>query len=154
SVTLSNAVFPVDSRSIIAGVNPSNLTGFQPRAYAPGYKVPEKILSYTASIQQTLPGGAVLTAAYVGSQGRNLFERTWANGISVVTQNPTTGVGTAVLEMGPRFAQVDVKTSGGTDHYDALQTQIQRRFSKGLTIGGQWSWSHSIGNASGGAPGE
>ena len=154
SVSLTNAVFPVDSRSIIAAVNPTNLTGFQPRAYAPGYTVPEKILSYTASVQQTLPGSAVLTVAYVGSQGRNLFERTWSNGIVGITQNPTTGAGTPVLELGPRFAQVDVKTSGGTDHYNALQTQIQRRFSRGLTIGGQWSWSHSIGNASGGAPGE
>jgi len=56
--------------------------------------------------------------------------------------------------MSPKFAQVDVKTSGGTDHYNALQTQLQRRFAKGLTIGGQYTWSHSIGNASGGAPGE
>lgn len=154
SVTLTNAVFPVDSRAIIAAVNPANLTNFQPRAYTPGYTVPEKILSYTASIQQSLPGSAVLTVAYVGSQGRNLFVRTWANGITGVTQNATTGAGTAVLEMSPKFAQVDVKSSGGTDHYNALQSQVQRRFSKGLTIGGQYTWSHSIGNASGGAPGE
>jgi len=40
-----------------------------------GYQIPERILSYTASVQQELPGSTVLTVAYVGSQGRNLFLR-------------------------------------------------------------------------------
>jgi hypothetical protein len=148
SLTLTNTAFPVDSRALIAAVDPSRLTGFTPRAYAPGYRIPEKILSYTASLQQQLPGGAVLTVAYVGSQGRNLFLRSWTNGIIGVSQNPITGVGTPVLE-DPRFGQIDFKTSGGTDHYDSLQTSVQRRFSRGLTLGGQWTWGHSIGNTGG-----
>jgi hypothetical protein len=148
SLTLTNTAFPVDSRALIAAVDPSRLTGFTPRAYAPGYRIPEKILSYTASLQQQLPGGAVLTVAYVGSQGRNLFLRSWTNGVIGVSQNPITGVGTPVLE-DPRFGQIDFKTSGGTDHYDSLQTSVQRRFSRGLTLGGQWTWGHSIGNTGG-----
>jgi hypothetical protein len=96
-----------------------------------------------------LPGGTVLTVAYVGSQGRNLFLRSWTNGIIGVTQNAATGIGTPILEMGNRFGQIDYKTSGGTDHYDSMQTSVQRRFAKGLTIGGQWTWSHSIGNTGG-----
>ncbi len=149
TVTLTNAVFPVQSQQIIASTNPANLSGFTPRAYAPGYTLPEKILSYTFSVQQQLPGGAVATVAYVGSQGRNLFLRSWTNGIVGVTQNPTTGVGTGILEMGSRFGQMDYKSSGGTDHYDSMQTTVQRRFSKGLTVGGQWTWSHSLGNTGG-----
>ena len=43
--------------------------GFQPRAYAPGYRVPERILSYTFSVQQQLPLDMIATVAYVGSQG-------------------------------------------------------------------------------------
>jgi hypothetical protein len=149
SVTLANAAFPVNSRAIIASVDPNNLVGYTPRGYAAGYRLPEKILSYTASLQQQLPGGTVLTVAYVGSQGRNLFLRSWTNGIIGVTQNPATGIGTPILEMGNRFGQIDYKTSGGTDHYDSMQTSVQRRFAKGLTIGGQWTWSHSIGNTGG-----
>jgi hypothetical protein len=149
TVTMTNTPFPVNSHQIIANTDPSALTGFTPRAYAPGYTLPEKILSYTASIQQTLPGGAVMTVAYVGSQGRNLFLRSWTNGIIGVTPNPTTGVGTPVLEMGKQFGQIDYKTSGGTDHYDSLQTSVQRRFARGLTVGGQWTYSHSLGNTGG-----
>ena len=111
-------------------INDPNL-GFQPRAYGAGYTLPEKVLSYTASIQQELPGNAVLTVAYVGSQGRNLFLRSWTNGIVGVTMNPTTGAGNAVLQFGPRFAQIDYKTSGGTDHYDSLQTTLEPAVQQG-----------------------
>lgn len=47
------------------------------------------------------------------------------------------------------YGEVDYKTSGGTDSYNALQLGITRRFTKGLTINGQYSWSHSIGNTQG-----
>ena len=60
--------------------------------------------------------------------------------------NQTTGVGTPVLKYGARFAQIDFKTSGGTDHYDSLQTTLNRRFSRGLTAGLQWTYGHSIGD--------
>jgi hypothetical protein len=58
--------------------NPTNRS-YQPRAYAPLYKIPEKIYSYTASWQQELPYKMVMTAAFVGSQGRNLFLRGLSN---------------------------------------------------------------------------
>ena len=146
----SNIAWPINPAQVLAGynINDPNL-GYQPRAYGNGYTLPEKVLSYTASIQQELPGNAVLTVAYVGSQGRNLFLRSWTNGIVGVTTNPTDRRRHAVLQFGPRFAQIDYKTSGGTDHYDSLQTTLNRRFSKGLTAGLQWTYGHSIGNTGG-----
>jgi len=144
------AAFPIDPAAVITvyDIN-SPALGFQPRAYAPGYRVPERILSYTASLQQKLPGEAVLTMAYVGSQGRNLFLRSWTNKIVGVSTNPTTGAAVITREFGGRFAEVDYKTSGGTDCYNALQTTLNRRFGKGLTLGAQWTWSRSIGNSQG-----
>jgi carboxypeptidase family protein len=151
SRTLTSGIaFPVDPKQVLAGYNVSDPNlGYQPRAYGAGYRIPEKILSYTASWQQSLPSNAVLTVAYVGSQGRNLFLRSWTNGIVGVTMNQTTGAGSAVLQFGNRFAQIDYKTSGGTDHYDSLQTTLNRRFSKGLTAGLQWTYGHSIGDTGG-----
>jgi hypothetical protein len=146
----SNIAFPFDTGSIIANynINDPNL-GFQPRAYAPGYKIPERILSYTASLQQRLPGQTVLTVAFVGSQGRNLFLRSIANKIVSVATNPTTGAAITTREFGNRFAEVDYKTSGGNDHYNALQTTLNRRYSHGLTFGLQHTWGRSIGNSQG-----
>ncbi len=151
SFTLSGAAakYPVDSLAAIRNFNINTATGIGVRAYAPGYTVPEKVLSYTFGIQQTLPGQAVLSVAYVGSQGRNLFLRSIANKVVGTTANATTGAGTVVREFGSRFDEIDYKTTGGTDHYDSLQTTINRRFSKGLTMGAQWTYSHSIGNTGG-----
>ena len=146
----TNVAWPIIPSQVLAGynINDPNL-GYQPRAYGSGYTLPEKVLSYTASIQQELPGNAILTVAYVGSQGRNLFLRSWTNGIVGVTTNPTTGAGAPILQFGNRFAQIDYKTSGGTDNYNSLQTSLNRRFSHGLTAGLQWTYGHSIGNTGG-----
>ena len=86
--------YPFDVSTIFQtyNINDPNL-GFQPRAYGPGYGIPERILSYTASVQQTIPGNAVLTVAYVGSQGRNLFLRSITNKIIGVTDESDDGRG-------------------------------------------------------------
>ncbi|MEQ1945710.1 MAG: carboxypeptidase regulatory-like domain-containing protein [Bryobacteraceae bacterium] len=147
SLTGSGIAFPIVPSQVLANFTRTNHPGYQPRAYPPDeYKLPEKILSYTASIQQQLPSNTVLTVAYVGSQGRNLFLRSWTN--RMVGVNPTTGA--AILQYdSTQFAQIDYKTSGGTDHYDSLQTTVNRRFAKGLTTGFQWTWGRSIGNTGG-----
>jgi len=111
--------------------------------------LPERILSYTFSWQQELPGKTVMTVAYVGSQGRNLFLRGWSNRILGVGMNPTTGAAIEFRQFGNRLAQMDYKTTGGTDHYDSMQVMVNRRFGSGLTFGSQWTWAHSIGNTAG-----
>ena len=150
--------FPADTAGILAGfnINDPNLQ-FQPRAYLPDYRIPEKILQYSASIEQQLPGNMSLTVAYVGSQGRNLFLRGIANRITGVVMDPATGKGNVIREFSVvngtkvtnRFAEIDTKTSGGTDNYNGLQVMLNRRFSHGLTLGSQYVWSHSIGDSDG-----
>jgi hypothetical protein len=137
-------------------INDPNLQ-FQPRAYLPGYAIPEQIFQYSASIQQQLPSDAVLTVGYVGSQGRNLFLRGITNRITGVVRDPVTGVGSAVREFSVvngttvtnKFAEIDTKTSGGSDNFNGLQVMLNRRFSKGMTLGSQYMWSHSLGNSDG-----
>lgn len=170
---------------------------FTPRAYdISGYAVPERVGQYGASVQQQLPGNTVLTVAYVGSQGRNLFLRSITNRIlqgTTVIQNGTalpTGFGvinrcstapvngvctgqivgvTTIREFDvvgrtldangnvisnpaavlTPFGEIDYKTSGGRDRYDALQIQINRRFTQGLTLNGQYQFGKSYGNTQG-----
>jgi hypothetical protein len=151
TLTGADAVFPINPAQIIANynINDPNL-GFQPRVYPNyAYRIPERVLTYTASWQQQLPGKTVLTVAYVGSQGRNLFLRGWTNRIIGVTMNPTAGSASDIRQFGNRLAQMDFKTSGGTDHYDSMQTTVNRRFGSGLTFGSQWTWGHGIGNTGG-----
>ena len=128
--------------------------GYQPRAYAPNYKIPERITTYTVSIQQSLPGQFQLMVGYVGATGRNLFLRSITNLITSVTTGSATGpnaggAGTAIRQFGNRFAEVDYKTSGGTDRYNSLQTSLQRRFARGLSMGAQFTWAKELGTSSG-----
>ena len=179
SSTLSNVTFPQDPVVIAATFlsNPNNRQ-FQPRAYAPEYTIPEKVYQYSVSVQQTLPGKMVLTAAFVGSEGRNLFLRSVANrilpGQTVIADGTTlpsgfgvinraNGAGQVVAVNTVRefsivsgtssvqnpFAEIDDKTSGGHDSYRALQMSLVRRFSTGLTLNSQYTFSRSFGNTSG-----
>lgn len=171
--------FPANIAGIVANfnANPLNRT-YQPRAYAANYQIPERILQYSASWQQELPYRLVSTIAYVGSKGGNLFLRSVANkilpgtatinngqplptGVGVINRvDPATGrvVGvntvrefdiiSGTTQQRP-FAEIDYKTSGGDDRYDALQTSLSRRFSDGLTMNAQYTYSFSRGNTAG-----
>jgi hypothetical protein len=158
--------------------NPQNRS-YQPRAYAPDYTIPEKVYQYSVSYQQELPGHVVATAGYVGAQGRNLFLRSVANqilrgqatiastaaslpsGAGVVNILNAAGTqvvavrtvrefstvnGTTVLNP---YAEVDFKTSGGHDSYNAIQTQLSRRFNSGVTLNAQYTYGTSVGTTSG-----
>jgi hypothetical protein len=91
----------------------------------------------------------VLTAAYVGSVGRHLFNRSVSNLITSVSTNPATGAAVITRQFGSQFAEVDTKATNGTDNYNALQMTVNRRFASGLTLGSQYSWAHSLGTTAG-----
>jgi len=152
--------FPIDVNAVRTNfINNVTNRSFAPRAYSPDYKVPERIYQYNVSIQRELPGRFVATGAYVGSQGRNLFLRSIANRIVAVRTNTdsnqngivirefdTDNQGNSVLRP---FGEVDYKTSGGHDSYNALQLSLVRRSSKGLTMNAQYTLGRSFGNSAG-----
>ena len=47
------------------------------------------------------------------------------------------------------FAEVDYKTSGGDDRYNALQMSLARRFNTGLTLNAQYTFGKSDGTTAG-----
>ncbi len=168
SSTLSNVTnaFPANIATIVANftANPNNRS-YQPRAYdLANYRVPERIFSYTVSLQQELPYKMALTLAYVGSQGRNLFLRSVANQITQVLTNVNPANAAIVIRefsivtpgaagQNPTvqnpFAEVDYKRSGGHDSYNALQLSVGRRFNTGVTLNAQYTYGTSRGNTAG-----
>jgi hypothetical protein len=166
--TLSNVTnaFPANIPAIVANfnANPGNRS-YQPRAYdRANYEVPERIYSYTVSVQQELPYKMALTLAYVGSQGRNLFLRSVTNQITQVRTNANPANAAIIIrefslvtENGPGlnptvlnpFAEVDYKTSGGHDSYNAAQVSLARRFNTGVTLNAQYTYGTSRGNTAG-----
>jgi hypothetical protein len=176
STTLSNAAFPVDPAVLAANfINNPNNRSYQPRAYANEYTIPERIYQYTASVQRELGFGMSATVAYVGSQGRNLFLRSVANNIvtAVTNNNPASSAfvirefslvtcsngqvltgancpaGSTIARVENPFAEVDYKTSGGHDSYNAMQLSVSKRSSKGLSTNLQYTLGRSKGNTAG-----
>ena len=47
------------------------------------------------------------------------------------------------------FGEIDYKTSGGRDRYDAMQIMVNRRFTAGLTLNAQYQLGKSYGNTQG-----
>lgn len=149
SSTLTGVAYPINTQAIVANYNINSPTlKFQPRAYDPGYRVPETVYSYTTSVQQQIRSNTV-TVAYVGSLGRNLFIRTLGNLITNVGTNVTTGAAVVTRQFGDRWAEVDVKTSGGNDHYNALQATLNRKTRNGFNYGVSYTWGRSIGSSGG-----
>lgn len=170
--------FPANTAAIVANfaANPLNRQ-YQPRTYANEYQIPERIYQYSFSWQQQLPYNLVSTVAYVGSQGRNLFLRSVANkilpgqttisdganlptGVGVINRTNAAGqvVGVNTVRefdilsgttQNRPFAEVDYKTSGGDDSYNALQLSLQRTLSSGLTMNLQYTYAKSRGTTAG-----
>lgn len=170
--------FPANIPAIVANFtgNPLNRQ-YQPRAYSNDYQIPERVFQYSFSYQQQLPYNLVSTVAYVGSQGRNLFLRSVANkilpgqatilnganlpsGVGVVNRTDAAGrvVGVNTIRefdvlsgatQNRPFAEVDYKTSGGDDRYNALQLSLARSFNTGLTMNAQYTFAKSEGTTAG-----
>ena len=167
STTLSSGTlaFPLDPAVAVATfVNNPNNRSYQPRAFANDYELPERIWSYTASMQQDLGHNMQATAAYIGSQGRNLFLRSVANQITSVVTNPNPASAAFVIRefsivsrdasgnvtgVQNPYAEIDYKTSGGHDTYNALQLGLSRRAANGLAVNAQYTLARSFGNTSG-----
>ncbi len=106
-----------------------------------------------------LPGSATVSnAATVLPTGVGVINRVDAagnvTGVNVIRQfdilNNAAACGAAAITPICRpYAEVDYKTSGGKDAYNALQTSLSRRASSGLTLNAQYTFASSKGTTAG-----
>jgi hypothetical protein len=179
STTLSTGpllAFPINQDALVSNFtsNPNN-RNYQPRAYAKEYEIPERVYQYTASMQQDLGRGFSASAAYVGSQGRNLFLRSVANQVVAVQTNPAPTsaafvvrefslvtcsdgqvargalcpAGSTISRVDNPYAEVDFKTSGGHDNYNAMMLSLNRRANNGIAMNAQYTLGRSRGTSGG-----
>jgi hypothetical protein len=81
-------------------------------------------------------------AGYVGSLGRNLLVLS-----NIGTGNDEGGPGARqVLGIGP----ITATRFNGSSSYNALQTKIQKRFVRGLSLLSSYTWAHAIDDSPGG----
>jgi len=127
---------------------------------------------YLVNVQRELPGQWLLEAGYVGGHGYHLTTNEELNPIpaqylsssqvrdqatidflGLQVPNPfngllPTGSNGATIPRGqllrpfPQFNNVPTFGSDGTSQYDSFQTKLERRYSRGYSIIGTYTWSH------------
>jgi hypothetical protein len=97
--------------------------------FAAGLKLPQ-VRQWNVSLDHAFTARDVITAAYVGSNGRELILR------------EAGGPGS-----GPN-SWLALTTNDGFSNYQALQFQYRRQFSSGWQASAAYAWSHSIDNDS------
>ncbi len=103
------------------------------------------VMNYNLNIEHQLGTHAALQVGYVGSQGRHLFDYYDANQV-----NPATGSNPYGFPAGMGFGYLLQFESQASSSYNSLQTSLRTRNLHGLTSVINYTWSHSIDNASDG----
>ncbi len=140
--TLQNGIpavrFPDISSGVLTIPNTISTNSLQEGRFRRGY-----IQSYNLTLQRELGWGMVLTASYVGTRSIRQTVTYFELNAGLVPGAGANGR--------PLFNQFGVQTSRqmfipmAHQRYDALQTNLTKRFSNGLFLTANYTWSKSIG---------
>jgi hypothetical protein len=123
---------------------PTTPTTVTPGTYAvdPHYKLPY-VQAYNLDLQKTLPWGVVLNAGYNGSKGSRLDVRTTPRrSLSSPSTNydPTTEL---------PIATFSYEQAAAFSRFNAGTLRVNKRLSRGIALGANYQYSHSIDDSSG-----
>ncbi|MEK7834375.1 MAG: hypothetical protein AAB401_25025, partial [Acidobacteriota bacterium] len=131
-------------------------------------KVPTSY-AYNLGIQYKLPFDSVLDVSYVGTsaqhqlQRRNINAPDYGAGFLASNQDPTSTASATLL--GARalpvdflrpyqgFGNISFIEPSSSSNYHSLQTSVQRRYTKGLLVGVNYTWSKVLGTQTNDLPG-
>ncbi|HWC96912.1 MAG TPA: TonB-dependent receptor [Candidatus Sulfopaludibacter sp.] len=111
------------------------------RAVAPNLRN-SYVQQYTLSLEHELTRDMGVRVSYIGSKGSQLVYRRDVNQplASTVAFNNN-------RRPYPIFGTINYADNGGNMLYSGLQTQVQRRFSRGLLFSSTWTWAKEISDA-------
>ncbi|MGH9313316.1 MAG: carboxypeptidase regulatory-like domain-containing protein [Vicinamibacterales bacterium] len=129
------------------GVNfPTVVQGFELETHTP------RLYSYTAGVQHDIGWDTVVDVAYVGSKTRDLLQTRninlvpYAARFAPANQDPTrpgNPLPDNFFRPYPGYGDINFFENTGIADYDALQLQINRRFTRGLQFGVAYTLSRS-----------
>jgi hypothetical protein len=155
-----NLVTSIDSKNVLLA--PPSLTMADPTGVIPS------TYNYNFDVQYRLPSNMMLDVAYVGTLGRhlqnnrNLNWNQFGSCYRPENQDPQRLAATPTALLGnnckdanflkpyPGFGNINIYEGASTSNYNALQVNLQRRATKGLTVGLAYTWSKTLGVAGNG----
>jgi len=117
-------------------VTPSNIvaTG-TPIFKAPTYQ------DYNLSVQHEIMQNTVLEVGYVGTKGSHLLGDVDLNQPTVAARLANPNADANALVNFPGFGSIRSRSPIFTSNYNSLQVSLNRRMTKGLTMGASYTWS-------------
>src|SRR5262245_26916996 len=125
--------------------------------------------AYNLGAQYKLPFESVLDLSYVGTSGQHLLQRRSINapsyGAAYLAQNQDPTAPASATVPGARalpvdllrpyqgFGQIQYIEPSTSSNYHSLQASLNRRFSRGLLMGVNYTWSKALGTQSNDLPG-
>lgn len=123
--------------------------------------------AFNLGVQHKLPFDSVLDVSYVGTAGAHLLQRRNINappyGAAYLPQNQDTTLAASTtpgattlpvdfLRPYQGFGQIRYIEPAASSNYHSLQTSVNRRFTKGLLLGINYTWSKALGTVSADLP--
>ncbi|MGH9840348.1 MAG: carboxypeptidase regulatory-like domain-containing protein, partial [Blastocatellia bacterium] len=143
-------------------IAPPNLVAFDHEG-----KVPTSY-AYNLGVQYKLPFESVLDVSYVGTSGQHLLQRRNLNapayGAAYLAQNQdrtlaastvpgATALPVDFLRPYQGFGQIQYIEPSASSNYHSLQISLNRRFTRGLLLGINHTWSKALGTQTNDLPG-
>jgi hypothetical protein len=134
AITNGRPAFTFESPFGVPGASGTlNLTGISPtlrNTYS---------MQYSLSIEREVVRDIGVRVSYIGSRGAQLpYQRN-------VNQPPASLIAfTPARRPYPLFNNINYAENGANNSYNGLQTQVQKRFSKGLLFTSAWTWAKQI----------
>ncbi|MBS1859502.1 MAG: carboxypeptidase regulatory-like domain-containing protein [Acidobacteria bacterium] len=121
------------------------------QAIDPSGKVP-MVMDFSFGVQQALGWGTVLDVSYVGSVARHL---PWVQNLNAIPYgtnflpasiDPTNKavLPAAFLRKYQGYNNINYEGFASTSNYHSMQVSVNRRFARGLQLGGAWTWSKAM----------
>lgn len=109
--------------------------------YAPdgNYSVPT-VYNYNLAIEQQLAPNWLARIAYVGSHSSHLSEMIELNPAVYI---PGSKLGTDQRRIFQNFQTISFASQSGDSTYNSLQVSLEKRFSSGVTLSANYTWSKS-----------
>jgi hypothetical protein len=127
---------------------PNNTSAFEQRSVTP------QMMNFSFGIQHDIWRGTVVDVSYVGNVGRHLQQSRNLNTVpygarfdpqNADPQNPATPLNDNFFRPYPGWGNITYNEFAGTSSYNSLQTTVNRRFAKGLSLSVAYTWSKAMG---------
>ena len=145
-------VSPVANYTTISGLaaTPLSLSPVGVQFLNRGFR-PPAVYNYSIGIQQNIGFGTVVDIAYVGNQQRHLLVSRNLNAVPygtnfLASSKDASGATLPANFLRPiqGYGDIIYKDFAATGNYNALQVQVNKRFSKNMTFNVSYTWSKAL----------